>query len=161
MTTEALMTPDPVTCLATDSINDAVRKMWEHDVGALPVVDEDAQLVGMITDRDATMAAYTQGLPLAAMQVQSAMATRVVAATARSSLEDVVALMQRHQVRRIPVVDGARRLRGIISLHDLAARSADAKSAEISEHVIAATLRAVCTPRALPVLRERAAVAVA
>jgi CBS domain-containing protein len=45
--------------------------MWERDCGVVPVVDASGQLVGMLTDRDVCMAAYTRGQPLAAMSVRS------------------------------------------------------------------------------------------
>jgi CBS domain-containing protein len=148
---EILMTPAPVTCSEHDSANQAARLMWEHDVGALPVVDEHGRLCGMITDRDICMAAYTQGKPLAGITVGSAMSHDVACVGPRDDASRVEALMRHHQVRRVPVVDESMHPLGIISLNDLARRSDPARGAIVSEHEIAATLRAVCTPHELPV----------
>ncbi len=57
--------------------------MWEHDCGAILVVDADSHVVGMITDRDICMASYTQGRPLWQIPVSSACSrlTRVYSPT--------------------------------------------------------------------------------
>ncbi|MBA3541520.1 MAG: CBS domain-containing protein, partial [Deltaproteobacteria bacterium] len=56
-----MMTRSVHTCQPTDTLAAAAKLMWEHDIGALPVVDQVGHVVGMITDRDACMAAYTRG----------------------------------------------------------------------------------------------------
>ena len=61
MLVKQIMTGDPVTCARHQTLNDAARQMWDHDVGAVPIVDEQGEAVGVITDRDICMAAYTQG----------------------------------------------------------------------------------------------------
>src|SRR5262249_6621023 len=65
------------TCRREDSLNVAAQIMWEEDCGCVPVVEEAnlerPRLVGILTDRDICMAAYTQGRPLDAIQVQSIM----------------------------------------------------------------------------------------
>ena len=58
------MTRDVKTCTIHDSLNGAARIMWDHDCGCAPVVDAHGKLVGIVTDRDICMAAYTQGVPL-------------------------------------------------------------------------------------------------
>jgi CBS domain-containing protein len=66
------------------------------------------------------MAAYTQGVPLREARVSSAMSQSVVACAADASSSEVEMLMNRAQVRRIPVVDALGRLVGIVALADLA-----------------------------------------
>ncbi len=66
-----LMTKKPATCSSLDSLVVAAHLMWEHDCGAIVVV-EGEKPVGVITDRDICMAAYTQGLPLHDMKVATA-----------------------------------------------------------------------------------------
>jgi CBS domain-containing protein len=149
-TTELLMMSNPVTCQQSDSANHAARLMWDHDIGALPVVDGDGRLCGMVTDRDLCMAAYTQGKPLAAIDVSTSMAREVISVGAHDDASRVAELMAQHRVRRLPVVDDERRPVGIISLHDLAGRSDVAPGALVSEHEVASTLRAICTPHGLP-----------
>lgn len=115
-----LMSHNVCTCSPETSLHDAAHIMWNCDVGCLVVTDEDRRPVGMITDRDITMAAYTQGVTLRNAQVKSAMSRNVVAASLDATVGEVQTIMNRSQVRRVPVVDGLGRLVGIVALGDLA-----------------------------------------
>jgi CBS domain-containing protein len=114
-----LMRSAPVFCAPGDGLDRAAQAMWGADCGALPVVAADGSVVGMITDRDACMAAFTRGLPLSAMTVESAMSRTVHACGPDDSLGHAVRLMAEHQVRRLPVLEEGR-LVGVLSLADLA-----------------------------------------
>ena len=78
MHAENLMSHPIVSCHVNDSLNVAAQLMWDHDCGAVAIVNDDGKLVGMVTDRDVCMAAYTQGRSLDAILVNSAMSKRVV-----------------------------------------------------------------------------------
>ena len=106
-------------CSPNDSLNHPARLMWELDCGSVPVVDDSGCAIGMVTDRDICMAAYTRGLPFSAIRVASTMSKRVVSVGPEASLSDAMALMRTSQVRRLPVVDQGR-LVGIITLADIA-----------------------------------------
>lgn len=120
MKIESLMTTDVRVCFASGSLADAARVMWDGDCGCVPVLDEDTRVVGMLTDRDICMAAWTQGRPLAEIPVPSAMSAKVIACKCGDRVEDVEELMRQHQVRRVPVLDVDGRLEGLVSLADLA-----------------------------------------
>jgi CBS domain-containing protein len=94
--------------------------MWTSDVGCLVVTDEDRKPIGMITDRDIAMAAYTQGTLLRDARVKSAMARNPLVCLQDTALADIESMMNRAQVRRVPVVDVQGKLVGIVSLADLA-----------------------------------------
>lgn len=108
------------TCGPDDTLEQAARTMWEADVGCLPVVDEEARPIGVITDRDVCMAAYTQGIALRDARVSSAMSRGVITCNPDSSLSEVEALMQKSQIRRVPVVDFTGCLVGMVTLADIA-----------------------------------------
>src|ERR1700693_2016345 len=72
-----LMTKEVRACHQHDSLNRAAQLMWENDCGAVPVVDSDLKVIGMLTDRDICMAAYTQGIALVEASVGSAMSCDV------------------------------------------------------------------------------------
>ena len=114
-----LMTPEVQACTTHDSLNAAARIMWDHDCGCAPVVDTHGKLVGIVTDRDVCMAAYTQGLPLEKISVQRAMSAEVISCGRTDDLESAHRLMRTHEVHRLPVVDSRGRLAGILSLSDL------------------------------------------
>jgi CBS domain-containing protein len=140
-----LMTRDVRTCAATDSLNDAARIMWEADCGCVPVVEADGTVVGMITDRDICMAAYTQGRRLMHMTVESAASKHVVTIGKDESLRRAEELMRGAQVRRLPVVDTAGHLVGLLSLADLARRLPDLH--DRAQGPLLGALAAVCQLR--------------
>jgi len=77
MNASDLMTTGVKTCRVDDSVERAAQIMWEHDCGAVPVVDADERLVGIVTDRDVCMAAYTRGDSLQAIAVSGVMAHKL------------------------------------------------------------------------------------
>jgi len=114
-----VMQSPAVCCREHDSLNEAARLMWEHDVGALPVVNQAHEPVAMITDRDACMAAYTQGVALAHGAVASAMSKTLVICDVSAPVAEIRELMTKAQVRRVPVVDAAGTLVGVVGLSDI------------------------------------------
>jgi CBS-domain-containing membrane protein len=116
----------------------------------LPVVDGEDRVVGMITDRDICMAAYTHGQPLWQIPVSNAMAKEVHGVRENALVEVAEGLMRRLRIRRVPVLDGDGRLKGILSMNDLARhahRSAGHKHDGLSGDRIVQTLAAICEPR--------------
>lgn len=136
------------TCRADDTLEQAARTMWDHDLGALPVVDAQDAVIGVVTDRDLCMAALTQGAPLHAIPVRTAMSRELHCCNAEESVDAVLRTMREHQVRRVPIVDAARRPLGIVSLGDLARDAArPASRTSTSERSVVETLAAICLPR--------------
>jgi CBS domain-containing protein len=123
----------------------AAQIMWEHDCGAVPVVDADSHVVGMITDRDVCMASYTQGRPLWQIPVSSACSHTVYSCLLTDSVQSAEKLMRTTQVRRLPVVDAEGKLWGLISLGDLAlhVHRPGRRSDGLSYESIATTLAAI------------------
>ena len=144
-----LMTRDVRTCAASDSLNDAARIMWDGDCGCVPVIGPDGTVIGMITDRDICMAAYTQGRRLMYMTVESAASKSVVTIGEHESLRRAEELMRAVQVRRLPVVDSAGRLVGLLSLADLARRLPGLS--DRAQGPLVGALTGVCQVRALGV----------
>ena len=116
-----LMTREPVAVSPADSVQQAARLMDELNVGALPVCEGDV-LVGIVTDRDITVRATAAGLSPGNTSVDLVMTESVRCCHASQSAADVLALMSTVQIRRMPVVDDAQRLVGMLALGDLAAR---------------------------------------
>ena len=114
-----LMTPDVRTCTVHDSLNGAARIMWDHDCGCAPVVDAHGKLVGIVTDRDIAMAAYTQGVPLGSIPVERVMSPKVISCSRGDDLDTAHRLMRTYEIHRIPVVDSRSRPIGILSLSDV------------------------------------------
>jgi CBS domain-containing protein len=148
-----IMSKEVRCCRPTDSLSEAARSMWEGDCGALPVVSEDGVAVAMITDRDVCMAAYTRGRRLDELRVREAMSRRLAACSPGDPIEDAEGRMRESRVRRLPVVDDAGRLVGVVSLADVAralprARNVTSRRAFALE--LGETLSAICEPTPPP-----------
>jgi CBS domain-containing protein len=147
-----LMTKPVKTCHPHDSGAVAARIMWDCDVGAIPVVDEHDQLIGMITDRDLCMSAYHRGAALHDLQVAEAMNRHVVTCRGDATETEVAQLMAKHRIRRIPVVDDAQRAVGIVSINDLAAAAdgiaGSVRGRDVAPQTVTAALAAIAGHRA-------------
>ncbi len=115
------------TCRRDDSLNVAARIMWEEDCGCVPVVEEASadrpKLVGILTDRDICMAAYTQGQPLTGIQVHSIMERDLATCVATDPIDVALTILRTRRLRRLPVVEGDGELVGLLSLADVARES--------------------------------------
>lgn len=120
MKVKDIMTESPCNVKASQCLNDAACLMWEFDCGCVPVSDAEDNVIGVVTDRDICMAAYTSGLPIASIPVTTAMSKTVFSCTPEDSIERAEEVMRRHQVRRLPVLDTNQKLVGILSLNDIA-----------------------------------------
>jgi CBS domain-containing protein len=148
MLVQDLMSRAVRTCSPRDTLERPAQSMWDSDIGAVPVVNDGNRVVGMLTDRDICMAAYTQGQPLHTIRVDRAMARHVVSCRPDDEIATAQKLMQCHQVRRLPVVDRQGRLVGVLSLNDLARAAASVTwDGQIGSEEVVATLAGVCAPR--------------
>jgi CBS domain-containing protein len=146
------------TCEPRHSVDAVMRILWEHDLGALPVVNDLGQPIAMITDRDIAVAAYTQGKPLHQIPVSSTMSKQLVTVHVSDSLTKAERVMREHQLRRLPVVDESTRLVGMLALSDIALKQASTSiSANGPRTDVAQTLAAIARPRTGAIDAEPAA----
>ena len=129
MKAKDMMTSNPSVVTPETSVQDAARLMQSEDTGVLPVVEsqQSLRLIGMITDRDLALRVVAEGRMSAT--VSDAMSTGVRSAKPDDDAKDVMELMAREQVRRIPIVDESGRVVGIVSQADIV-REGDDKRAE-------------------------------
>ena len=113
-----IMTRDVHLLSPEQTIREAASIMADIDAGALPVGDDD-RLVGMITDRDIVVRAIAQGKSLDT-KVADIMSKEMLYCFDTDGIDAVARNMAKAQVRRLPVVNHAKRLVGIVSLGDLA-----------------------------------------
>lgn len=118
-----LMTPDPQTIGPDESLRRAAELMDELDVGVLPVCDGE-RLVGIVTDRDITVRATAAGLSPDSGKVGDVMTADLSWCFEDEDSSIAERLMRRTRIRRLPVLNVHRRLVGVISLGDLAAKGA-------------------------------------
>jgi len=143
MLAREVMTRDVVTVTTAASVTEVARLLVEHKVSGLPVVDEEHRVVGMITegdliyqDKKVHMPAFLEILggviylenpqrivndlkKMTATKVAEVMTSKVYTVKEDASMEDIATIMVERQVNRLPVVDQAGKLVGIISRQDL------------------------------------------
>ena len=145
-----LMKQNVRACHPNDTLNIAAQIMWDNDCGCVPVVEANRRLVGMLTDRDICMAAYTQGGALRMLRVSSAMSKKVYSCKPEDTLAAAEDVMRAKLIRRVPVTDAEGHLVGIISLNDIA-REAQSEGTrakkEVTSDEVGLTLAAICSPR--------------
>lgn len=106
------------TAAVTETLREAARRMDQAKVGSLVVATGD-QVVGVITDRDIALAVMHDGRDPDVALVKDVMSKKPVVIHAKRPLSIATALMRRHGVRRLPVIDDEERLVGLISLGDV------------------------------------------
>lgn len=131
-----IMTAEVKTASGSMPIKDVAAMMRDGDMGCIPVVD-GGKLVGVVTDRDIVVRAIADGHG-PETPVGEAMTTEIFAVRPDDFVFEAIRLMGEKQVRRIPVVDVAGSLAGIISIADIALETED-------ERDIAETLEEIST----------------
>jgi CBS domain-containing protein len=137
-----VMTKDPMCCVTSDTAQRAARIMRGEDTGVVPVVEneESRTVIGVVTDRDLCMNIVAEGRDPRTTQVHECMTAIVVSCSPQDSVHRVTELMRENLIRRIPVVDEAHRLVGIVSIADVVGRS-NVRTSETHE-----TLKTVSAP---------------
>lgn len=118
------------------SLIEIAERMDTQDIGALPVGEND-RLIGMVTDRDIVVRAFADKTDPLQLTARDVMSEPIIFCTANEDLEDAVRIMERKQVRRLPVIDHNRRMVGMLSLGDVAAKAPASLAAETLKAVSA------------------------
>ena len=119
-----IMTRGVRTVLPDQSVWEVARLMREENVGIVPVTDTSGRLLGVVTDRDLVMRTTAEDRLPSKVRVADVMsADDLEVVTADDSVHQVIFLMGKNQVRRIPVVARDNRLLGIIAMADIANRA--------------------------------------
>ena len=132
-----VMTRPLATCAPEAHVTDVAAIMRDRDIGDVLIV-EDGKLRGIVTDRDLALQALTGQDDPKQTPIRKYMSTKVVTGEPGWDLEQVTAVMAKHQIRRLPIVQDGK-LVGIVSLGDVA-RYEDQK------HIVAKSLQAISEP---------------
>jgi len=144
MKIEEVMTPSPATCGPMDNLAQVVERMWDADCGMVPVVDDAGVPLGVITDRDISVATATRDLAPSQIHASDMVRGHLVACRPEEHVKTALHLMAQHRVRRVLVTTEAGVLHGVVSLDDIA-RVAGRRDAASSADVVA-TLNAISGP---------------
>jgi CBS domain-containing protein len=136
------MTKNPVFCTPSSSAQTAAIIMHQKDTGMVPVNEDffSRKLVGVVTDRDLCLGVLARGRDPSHVWVEECMTRDPVTCQLDEEIGAALRRMREHQVRRIPVVDEAGNLMGIVSLADLVRRWV------ISPAELFDTMEKICEP---------------
>lgn len=131
MNVRALMSRNVKSAGTGASVAEIVVIMQANDVGAVPIVDAENKVVGIITDRDICLALGLRRLPAAGIPVTDMMSKKVYACGPDEEVSAALETMRNKKVRRLPVVDGEGRLVGILSMDDVVLHAEGRKTERI------------------------------
>ncbi len=148
MKVKDVMTKEVKTCAPETDLAAAAESMWRRDCGVLPIVDDKGQVVGMITDRDICIATGCRRRDPATILVREVMTPKVYSCSPEADVCEALQIMQHKQVRRLPVIDSAGKLCGVLSMNDIALKiQPEAKAPEPGLREIHAALKSICAQR--------------
>jgi CBS domain-containing protein len=137
MHVKEIMTPRPACCTSSTPLREVAKAMVQNDCGEIPVVDggDRGALLGVITDRDIVCRIVAEGKNPLDHTAADCMSTPVVVVWESTQVEDCARLMEEHQIRRVPVVDGGGACCGIVSQADIAQHASRRITAELVRDV--------------------------
>jgi CBS domain-containing protein len=130
-----VMTPDPACCTATTPLDEVAKLMVQNNCGEIPVIDTADHVIGVVTDRDIVVRVVADSKNPMAHAAEECMSHSVVTVDEETPIEDIIATMEKHQIRRVPVVAADGCCAGIISQADLARRGPEHDVAELVREV--------------------------
>ncbi|GAA1917405.1 hypoxic response protein Hrp1 [Streptomyces sodiiphilus] len=138
MTTAAdIMHPGAQWIPAHETLDRAAQLMRQLDVGALPVSDANERMCGIVTDRDIVIDCVALGHDPSKTTCESLCEGTPRWVTTDTDIDQVLQEMEQHQIRRLPVIDGDKRLVGMISEADIARHLSEDQIAAFVEKVYA------------------------
>jgi CBS domain-containing protein len=129
-----IMTPDAECVGENETLEEAARKMRDLDVGALPICGSDNKLKGVLTDRDIVVKVVAEGSDPTSTTAGQLAQGEAVTIGADDDISEALRTMSKHEVRRLPVIDG-HRLVGIIAQADIARELGDEQIAQVLREV--------------------------
>jgi CBS domain-containing protein len=137
-----IMTREPATCSPTTNLATAAKVMLDADCGILPVVDDNAKLVGIVTDRDMYIALATRNRLASEVNVGEVARREVFTCRPDDDVETALEAMRRHRVRRLPVEGFGGSVSGIVSMNDIVLSAGPRKP--VRNEAVVETLQAIC-----------------
>ncbi|RYF69937.1 MAG: IMP dehydrogenase, partial [Cytophagaceae bacterium] len=114
---ESGMIIDPITLTEGSKLSDAHRIMRESKIGGIPIVDEDGKLIGILTNRDLR---FQRDLTLPVTDIMTR--DNLITAKVGLSFEDAENMLQEYKIEKLPIVDEAYKLVGLITYKDILKR---------------------------------------
>jgi len=135
MKVREIMTSGSLATATLDTTLEEIANMMKAgDVGAIPVLDDDEKLAGIVTDRDIVVRAIAEGEDPTECTAEDVLSEELHTIEPDADVEDAAELMSRHQIRRLPVVEDEEVI-GIISLGDISIKSQTEQAGDALEDI--------------------------
>lgn len=118
----------------TASLIELARVMKEHDIGAIPIGEND-RLIGMVTDRDLAVNGIASGREIQTLSERDVMTRDIIYCRDNEELDDALRIMESRQVRRLPVINEDKRMVGMLSLGDVSQAASHELTGELAASV--------------------------
>jgi len=157
MRVQEVMRKSPRSCSLSSNLAAVTEQLWDYGCGALPVVDANGKVLGILTDRDICVAIGTRNRRPSELRAEDAMSLQIATCKPIDDIHDALKVMRTRKVRRLPVVNDQGRLEGILCLSDLVvnARHDDGSEPELSYEDVMGVLRSVYWLHLPPVVAAR------
>lgn len=121
-----------------NTIKDCAKLMCDNHIGCVPICDNSQNIVGVVTDRDVILRSIANDKNAITTPISEIMTCKVCCCDEDCDVAEAERLMGEYQIRRLPVIDRANKIIGIITLGDLA------KNTNINDEKIGETLNNIC-----------------
>jgi CBS domain-containing protein len=150
MKVQDVMTSEVKSSRPETSLAAAAVMMLDYDCGALPVVNNENKVIGIITDRDIAIAAATKGRLASEILVGEVISRKIFSATLDEDIHMALKTMRQEKIRRLPVVNRDGMLQGILSFNDIALRAEEEEGRhhpDLTYEGAMGTFKAICEHR--------------
>ena len=107
-----------ITIGPNETVSAAIKKLVEYDRGSIPVCNEKAELVGIITERDIVRKSFVRSDALTGIKIEEVMTKEVAIGTTEDDVDYAVSVMKQKRIRHLPIVD-SQKVVGMVSMRDL------------------------------------------
>ncbi len=135
------MTKSPASCSLNTNLGAATEIMWTRNCGFLPVLDAEQKVVGVVTDRDMCIAMATRNRLPGEITVQQVISGVIYSCKADDDVSTALETMDEKGVRRLPVLDAAGKLAGVLSIDDLVLKADSETRGSLSSEDVVHSLR--------------------
>jgi CBS domain-containing protein len=141
MKVSEVMTKSPAYCTSDTNLGAAAEIMWKRNCGFLPVLSPQQSVVGVVTDRDMCIAMATRNRLPGQVTVREVSSAVTYSCRPDDDLQAALKTMADKGVRRLPVIDAAGKLEGVLSVDDVILRTDSQIPGSLASEEVVTTLR--------------------
>lgn len=157
MKVKDVMVGPPICCTADTNLGIAAEILWRQNCGILPITNFQDRVVGVVTDRDMFIALATRNRLAGELTLGEITSGRVYTCNPDDDIHAAMATMSEHGVRRLPVIDNAGKILGLLSMDDIIREAQMGERPELSCREVVSSLREIYKPHDGAVVHKKLA----